>query len=223
MMTNLFSIFDPSSSESFSFNWMMLTLSIFVYPSIFWKIPSRLQTFWFLLLKSLYSDLSNIFKKSTTKFISIFMTIFWFILISNFFGLFPYIFTPTSHINITSSIALPMWISFMLFGWINQSNFMFSHLVPTGTPMFLSMFMVCIETISNLIRPLTLAVRLTANMISGHLLLCLLSNIMQNFPSMNLVVFTPLLILIVLEAAVAIIQSYVFVTLSSLYLNELNN
>nr|AMX74187.1 ATP synthase F0 subunit 6 [Ornithodoros zumpti] len=223
MMTNLFSIFDPSSSESFSFNWMMLALSIFVYPSIFWKIPSRLQTFWFFLLKSLYSDLSNIFKKSTTKFISIFMTIFWFILISNFFGLFPYIFTPTSHINITSSIALPMWISFMLFGWINQTNFMFSHLVPTGTPMFLSMFMVCIETISNLIRPLTLAVRLTANMISGHLLLCLLSNIMHNFPSMNLVVFTPLLILIVLEAAVAIIQSYVFVTLSSLYLNELNN
>nr|YP_009480310.1 ATP synthase F0 subunit 6 [Ornithodoros savignyi]AIZ58728.1 ATP synthase F0 subunit 6 [Ornithodoros savignyi]AIZ58741.1 ATP synthase F0 subunit 6 [Ornithodoros savignyi] len=222
MMTNLFSIFDPSSSNSLSLNWMSTFIALILLPTPFWMIPSRIQSFWFIISATLMSETNNLFSKNKKKYMSIMISIFWFIMINNFMGLFPYIFTATSHINLTSIMALPLWLTLMLFGWINQTNSMFSHLVPTGTPMMLSAFMVLIETISNLIRPLTLSIRLTANMISGHLLLCLLSDIMQNFPLINIFIFPVMMTLLTLEMAVAIIQSYVFMILISLYLNELN-
>nr|YP_010535718.1 ATP synthase F0 subunit 6 [Ornithodoros tartakovskyi]UYB78669.1 ATP synthase F0 subunit 6 [Ornithodoros tartakovskyi]UYB78682.1 ATP synthase F0 subunit 6 [Ornithodoros tartakovskyi] len=222
MMMNLFSIFDPSTSSSMSLNWISALISCTLIPTLFWSTPSRIHYIWITLSSYLLTELKTIFSKSKMKFLMIFITIFWFILSCNFLGLFPYIFTPTSHINLTSTLALPLWMSFMLYGWTNQMNYMFAHLVPNGTPLFLSVFMVCIETISNLIRPLTLAVRLTANMISGHLLLCLLSNLLQFMPSLGIIIMPPLMTLLTLETAVALIQSYVFVTLTSLYLNELN-
>nr|YP_009527962.1 ATP synthase F0 subunit 6 [Ornithodoros sonrai]AYN50615.1 ATP synthase F0 subunit 6 [Ornithodoros sonrai] len=223
MMMNLFSIFDPSTSSHFALNWFSVFVPILLMvPSMFWLIPSRIMFMWLFITKSFLSEMKNLFSKNKMKFLLLFSSLFWFIILVNFLGLFPYIFTPTSHINLTSIMALPMWMSLMLYGWINQTNYMFTHLVPNGTPIFLSVFMVCIETISNLIRPLTLAVRLSANMISGHLLLCLLSNIMQNFPLISLMIIPPMIILLILEMAVAMIQSYVFVTLTSLYLNELN-
>jgi F-type H+-transporting ATPase subunit a len=100
---------------------------------------------------------------------------------------------------------------------------MFAHLVPQGTPAVLIPFMVCIETVRNVIRPGTLAVRLAANMIAGHLLLTLLGN---TGPSLSLTLLRFLIIgqiaLLVLESAVAIIQSYVFAVLSTLYSSEVN-
>nr|YP_010535601.1 ATP synthase F0 subunit 6 [Alectorobius mimon]UYB78448.1 ATP synthase F0 subunit 6 [Alectorobius mimon] len=222
MMTNLFSIFDPSSSSSLSFNWISTLMILILTPYSYWIIPSRIHFSWFLMSKYLIQELNSLFSKKKKKFIFIYIIMFWFILSNNFMGLFPYIFTSTSHINLTTFLAIPSWLALMLFGWINQTNYMFSHLVPNGTPMPLSMFMVIIETISNLIRPITLAIRLSANMISGHLLLCLLSNIMENIPEIFILITPFMIILLSLEMAVAMIQSYVFITLSSLYLNELN-
>nr|YP_010535588.1 ATP synthase F0 subunit 6 [Alectorobius microlophi]UYB78422.1 ATP synthase F0 subunit 6 [Alectorobius microlophi] len=222
MMTNLFSIFDPSSSNNLSLNWLSTIMIIFLIPYSFWIIPSRIYFFWFLLTNYLIQELNSLFQKKKKKFIILYMILFWFILSNNFMGLFPYIFTPTSHINLTTILAIPSWLALILYGWINHTNHMFSHLVPNGTPMTLSIFMVLIETISNLIRPITLAVRLSANMISGHLLLCLLSNIMEMLPNLFFFITPFMIILLILEMAVAIIQSYVFITLSSLYLNELN-
>lgn len=100
---------------------------------------------------------------------------------------------------------------------------MFCHLVPQGTPSVLMPFIVLIETISNVIRPGTLAVRLTANIIAGHLLITLLGN---TGPSMALSLIWILIItqflLLILESAVSIIQSYVFAVLSTLYSSEVN-
>nr|AHF21617.1 ATP synthase subunit 6 [Argas sp. SpringbokSA-QMS95171] len=222
MMTNLFSIFDPSSSTNFSMNWISMITGVMFIPLLYWSVPSRLQLFWLKFSNALNKELKNNFQNKKKKFLLIFTSLFWLILMMNFLGLFPYIFTPTSHINITSFMSLPLWMTFMIFGWTNFTNSMFLHLVPLGTPMLLSSFMVCIETISNLIRPLTLAVRLSANMISGHLLICLLSNTIYFNNSIYLIIFPSLTILMLLESAVAIIQSYVFITLTSLYLNELN-
>jgi F-type H+-transporting ATPase subunit a len=100
---------------------------------------------------------------------------------------------------------------------------MFAHLVPSGTPPALIAFIVLIETASNIIRPITLSVRLAANIIAGHLLITLLGN-----QGVGLVItMLPLLLgvqilLIVLESAVALIQAYVFTTLSTLYASEVN-
>nr|QOL00638.1 ATP synthase F0 subunit 6 [Kingdonella pienbaensis] len=223
MMTNLFSTFDPSTNMfNLSLNWSSTFLGLLLIPSMFWLMPSRINIIWNKLNITLHNEFKtllgpNSFNGTTFIFISIFIMMMF----NNFMGLFPYIFTSTSHLTLTFSIALPMWLSFMLFGWINHTNHMFTHLVPQGTPPALMSFMVLIETISNMIRPGTLAVRLAANMIAGHLLLTLLGN---TGPSMTMNLISMLLIgqmlLLILESAVAMIQAYVFSILSTLYSSE---
>nr|ANJ70502.1 ATP synthase F0 subunit 6 [Hygrotus inaequalis] len=223
MMTNLFSTFDPSTNIlNMSLNWMSTSLGLMIMPLSFWLIPTRLNIIWINMIKTLHNEFKTLLgtlnhKGSTFMFISLFS----FILFNNFLGLFPYIYTSSSHMSMTLSLALPLWMSFMLFGWINNTQHMFAHLVPQGTPPILMPFMVCIETISNMIRPGTLAVRLAANMIAGHLLLTLLGNTgpMMSMTMINLLIFTQLLLL-TLEFAVSIIQSYVFAILSTLYSSE---
>jgi len=147
--------------------------------------------------------------------------LFTFILINNFMGLFPYIFTSSRHITLTLGLALPLWLAFIIFGWINNTSHIFAHIVPSGTPGALIPFIVLIESVSNLIRPITLSVRLIANMVAGHLLITLLGNqtaIASNF-ILAALIFTQILLL-TLETAVAIIQSYVFAVLSTLYSSE---
>lgn len=101
---------------------------------------------------------------------------------------------------------------------------MFAHLVPQSTPGPLMPFIVLIETISNVIRPGTLAVRLIANIVAGHLLITLLGN--QTAVASNIIlvglIMTQILLL-TLESAVAIIQAYVFAVLSTLYASEITS
>nr|UFZ13936.1 ATP synthase F0 subunit 6 [Puri aleca] len=225
MMTNLFSVFDPSTSIfNLSINWMSTFLGIMILPLLYWTLPNRFTLLWMNVLLTLHKEFKTLlgatsFQGSTFIFINLFSMI----LFNNFLGLFPYIFTSTSHLTLTLMLALPMWLSFMIYGWINHTQHMFAHLVPQGTPPVLMPFMVCIETISNIIRPGTLAVRLAANMIAGHLLLTLLGN---TGPSCSMTILSLLIIgqllLLMLESAVAIIQSYVFAILSTLYSSEVN-
>nr|QRW36414.1 ATP synthase F0 subunit 6 [Sanfilippodytes vilis] len=223
MMTNLFSSFDPTTNIlNLSLNWMSTMLGLLIIPMSFWFIPSRFSMIWTNMIITLHKEFKTLLgsfnhKGSTFIFISLFSLI----LFNNFMGLFPYIYTSSSHMSMTLTLAMPLWFSFMLFGWINHTQHMFAHLVPQGTPPVLMPFMVCIETISNLIRPGTLAVRLAANMIAGHLLLTLLGNTgpMMNSMMISLLIFTQLLLL-TLEFAVSIIQSYVFAILSTLYSSE---
>jgi F-type H+-transporting ATPase subunit a len=98
-------------------------------------------------------------------------------------------------------------------------------LVPQGTPPILIPFIVCIETIRNVIRPLTLAVRLAANIIAGHLLLTLLGNtgpIIINSTILIQILILSQILLLILELAVSVIQSYVFAVLTTLYSREVN-
>nr|QNG56188.1 ATP synthase F0 subunit 6 [Pediacus ater] len=221
-MANLFSSFDPSTALSLSLNWMSTFLGLMFIPQMFWLIPSRLNILWINIILTLHNEFKILINKINIKGSTlIFISLFSLILFNNFLGLFPYIFTSTSHMILTLTLALPLWLSFMLYGWFNNTTHMFAHLVPQGTPPILMPFMVCIETISNIIRPGTLAIRLSANMIAGHLLMTLLGN---TGPSMNILMIYILLIiqimLLLLETAVSIIQSYVFTVLSTLYSSE---
>nr|CCJ27936.1 ATP6 [Thaumetopoea wilkinsoni] len=225
MMSNLFSIFDPSTNIfNLSINWLSTILGILFIPYTFWLIPNRHHLFWNFILMKLHNEFktllkNNYFQGSTIIFISLFS----FILFNNFLGLFPYIFTSTSHLNLTLSISLPLWLSFMIYGWLNNTQHMFTHMIPQGTPPILMPFMVLIETISNIIRPGTLAVRLTANMIAGHLLMTLLSSTGPSLSSSFIMILMMIqILLMILESAVAIIQSYVIAILSTLYSSEVN-
>ena len=154
--------------------------------------------------------------------IFIFIRIFFFILFNNFIGLFPYVFTRRSHISFTLTLALPLWLGRIILSIIYQYNNLLAHLVPVGTPRFLIPVIVIIETVRNIIRPLTLSIRLAANIVAGHLLLTLLGSQGPLLRLFNLsLLIIGLFILLLLEVAVACIQSYVFTILSSLYLNEL--
>jgi len=225
MITNLFSVFDPSSRIfNLSLNWIRTFIGILLIPSAYWLIPSRHHIFWNTILITLHKEFKTLLGPSGHNGSTfIFVSLFSLILFNNFIGLFPYIFTRTSHLTLTLTLALPLWLCFILYGWINHTQHIFAHLVPQGTPAVLMPFIVCIETISNVIRPITLAVRLAANIIAGHLLLTLLGN---TGPSLSYSIVCLLLIgqiaLLVLESAVAIIQSYVFAVLRTLYSSEVN-
>nr|YP_010254108.1 ATP synthase F0 subunit 6 [Scaphidium formosanum]QTZ18649.1 ATP synthase F0 subunit 6 [Scaphidium formosanum] len=221
MMTNLFTSFDPTSMLNLSLNWTSTLIGLLIIPPMFWITPSRWNFIWIKIFLTLHNEFKNLLGPNHKGSTLIFISLFTLILFNNFLGLFPYIFTSSSHLIFNLTLALPLWMSFMLYGWMNNTTHMLAHLVPQGTPPILMPFMVCIETISNFIRPGTLAIRLTANMIAGHLLMTLLGN---TGPSMTLIMVYILIIvqilLLTLESAVAIIQSYVFSVLSTLYSSE---
>nr|YP_010615480.1 ATP synthase F0 subunit 6 [Abisara fylla]WAT94150.1 ATP synthase F0 subunit 6 [Abisara fylla] len=227
MMNNLFSIFDPSTNLfNLSLNWISTFIGLMFIPYSFWFIPNRHFMMWKMISLKLHNEFKNLLGSNNNKINGstfIFISLFYFILFNNFLGLFPYIFTSTSHLTISLSLSITLWLSFMIYGWINNTQHMFIHLIPQGTPKILMPFMVLIETISNFIRPGTLAVRLTANMIAGHLLLTLLSSSSSNFSTYLLLILIIIqILLLMLESAVTIIQSYVISVLSTLYSSEVN-
>lgn len=225
MITNLFSVFDPSTRIfNLSINWISTFIGLILIPYSFWLLPSRINTLWNNILITLFKEFKTLLGPSGQVGRSfIFISIFTIILFNNFLGLFPYIFTATSHLTLTLTLALPLWLRFIIYGWLNHTQHIFTHLVPQGTPRVLIPFMVCIETIRNVIRPGTLAVRLTANIIAGHLLLTLIGNTGNFLSSLILILLiSGQIALLLLESAVAIIQSYVFAILSTLYSREVN-
>nr|YP_010531220.1 ATP synthase F0 subunit 6 [Nesodiprion japonicus]UXW93507.1 ATP synthase F0 subunit 6 [Nesodiprion japonicus] len=222
MMMNLFSIFDPTSTflPSLNLNWSSTLIIMLLLPSTYWLILSRNKILLNNILLKIHFEIKILLNNKINSTL-MFSSLFLFILLNNFMGLFPYIFTSTSHLTTCMTLSLPLWLSLMLFGWIKNTNHMFIHLVPQNTPNALMPFMVLIESISNFIRPLTLAVRLTANIIAGHLLMTLLSSIgtkIMMFSSSFLVIVQ--ILLLILEYAVSIIQAYVFMVLITLYSSE---
>lgn len=223
MITNLFSIFEPSSSFSIFNNWVSLFLIIFLVLRNYWVNSFKVN----LLIKKIIIILYIEFKLllgPIPGFLALLISLFIFILVGNFLGLFPYIFNSTRHISVSLSLAFPLWIRLIIFGWINHSIYIFAHLVPQRTPVALISFIVLIETIRNIIRPITLSVRLIANIVAGHLLITLLGNLAVN--SIIYIVVPTLifqLILLLLELSVSFIQAYVFSILITLYVREVSS
>ena len=140
----------------------------------------------------------------------------------NFFGLTPYTFTPTRRISFTLRIALRVWLFIELTYFVKALRRFLSHLVPSGTPSGLIPLIVLIELVSNFIRPITLSVRLAANIVAGHLLIRLTNRGSVTIFSVFIFVAAGVT-LFFLEIAVAFIQGYVFTTLSLIYTSELDS
>ena len=224
-MSNLFSTFDPQSFLSLPLAWTAVILFTFFWPAKFWATPScsiSLINRAFLALKNEF--ITALGQWSHKSFSLLSLRILAFLVINNFLGLFPYIFTASRHLTFTLAIALPLWLGHIVIAWIKLPQRILAHLVPMGTPPVLIPFMVLIEITRSIIRPLTLSVRLAANIIAGHLLLTLLS---QGAPVASFPVLccclTAVILLATLESAVALIQAYVFRVLRTLYLQEVNS
>lgn len=220
MITNLFSIFDPATSINFSTNWVGLFNIIFFLPLIYWVSQNRLSYLFNSLTNYIFNEFKPLIKKTPLVLITP-LTLFLIILLNNVPGLLPFIFTSTRHISLSMSIALPLWVGLILYSWICNTSNTFIHLIPNRTPFILIPFIVLIETIRNIIRPLTLSIRLSANITAGHLLISLLTNANRFTPlTLSPLLFSSQLILTRLEIAVAFIQAYVFSVLITLYSAE---
>lgn len=190
-------------------------------------IPGRLQ----LCAELLYEFISkmvldNIGKKGRSYFPFIF-TLFIFILMGNLLGLTPYSFTYTSHLAVTGALALLVFFMVIIFGLFNHGFKFFSLFLPPGVPWWLAGPMVVIELVSFFVRPLTLSVRLFANMMAGHIVLKVIASFAIGAASMG-TAYVALGILpslanvafLAFELLVAVIQAYVFAILSCVYLKD---
>nr|YP_010385302.1 ATP synthase F0 subunit 6 [Squatina aculeata]UAV85061.1 ATP synthase F0 subunit 6 [Squatina aculeata]UPM52003.1 ATP synthase F0 subunit 6 [Squatina aculeata] len=158
------------------------------------------------------------------KWAMILTALMLFLITINLLGLLPYTFTPTTQLSLNMAFAIPLWLTTVLVGLLNQPTVALGHLLPEGTPTPLIPVLIIIETISLFIRPLALGVRLTANLTAGHLLMQLIATaafvLLTIMPTVALLTSLILFLLTILEVAVAMIQAYVFVLLLSLYLQE---
>nr|AAP75310.1 ATP synthase 6 [Amblyglyphidodon sp. New Caledonia-BQ-2003]AAP75312.1 ATP synthase 6 [Amblyglyphidodon leucogaster] len=158
------------------------------------------------------------------KWAALLTSLMLFLITLNMLGLLPYTFTPTTQLSMNMAFAVPLWLATVIIGMRNQPTHALAHLLPEGTPTPLIPILIMIETISLFIRPLALGVRLTANLTAGHLLIQLIATaalvLLPIMPTVAILTGALLLMLTLLEVAVAMIQAYVFVLLLSLYLQE---
>lgn len=217
MITSLFEIFDPIIRTA-NISTLIWTLALIIpINKSLTLIPSRIKKTIYHTTNYIFSELSaSINKPNKNRKVLILCSCFYIILILNLIGLIPYVYTLTSQILFTLSLALPIWGAIVLYNLRQNFNNFINHLVPLSTPIALSHFITIIESIRLIIRPITLSVRLCANITAGHILIALSrkSILILNFISL------PLSVLLILELAVAFIQRYVFTILLSIYVRE---
>ena len=223
-MNNLFSSFDPSAWANLPLNWLSAFVVLLALPPFYWTAHNHATKFFSLLLNTVrreFQAMLDVVPASLTSVTFLSMAFFTFVVLNNVFGLVPYIFTASRHLTFALPLALAIWLGSIILSLYVDPNHTFAHLLPQGTPAALIPFIVLVEIVRTIIRPLTLAVRLAANMIAGHLLLTLLARQAVSLAWLPFVVLLGgLILLCTLECAVSLIQAYVFATLAALYVND---
>ncbi|WP_372003970.1 F0F1 ATP synthase subunit A [Tistrella mobilis] len=154
------------------------------------------------------------------KYFPFIFTLFMFILFANLAGMLPYSFTTTSHIVVTFAMALFVWLLTTVIGLVKHGGHFFSFFVPQGVPLWMMPLVVPIEIISYLSRPISLSVRLFANMVAGHTMLKVLAGFIV---ALGIAGVAPLVVVVgltALELFIAALQAYVFAILTCIYLND---
>ncbi len=162
------------------------------------------------------------------RFFPLVFSLFMFILVANLIGLIPYTFTVTSHIIITVSLALLVFLTVMIYGFAKNGLKFFKLFVPSGIPIFVLPLVVFIEVFSFFLRPISHSVRLFANMLAGHIALKVFASFIGLLAAGLGVVGGVLAVLplgmvvalTALELLVAFLQAYVFTILTCIYLND---
>nr|QUJ18187.1 ATP synthase protein 6 [Diplectrum formosum] len=225
MALNFFDQFMSPSFLGIPLMALALTLPwiLFPSPSSRW-LNNRVITLQGWFISSFTQQLLLPLNKGGHKWATLLTSLMIFLISLNMLGLLPYTFTPTTQLSLNLGLATPLWLATVLIGMRNQPTHALGHLLPEGTPGPLIPVLIIIETISLFIRPLALGVRLTANLTAGHLLIQLIATaafvLMPMMPTVAIITSTVLVLLTLLEVAVAMIQAYVFVLLVTLYLHE---
>ena len=206
--------------------WMLLAVVVIV--AVLWFgmrrraiVPTRLQ----LAVELLYEFLANMVKETVGNegrpYFPFLFTLFAFVLAANMLGMIPYAFTTTSHIIVTFAMAVLVFVGVTLIGLVKHGFGFFRLFLPEGVPMLMAPLVVPIEILSYIARPISLSVRLFANMMAGHTML----KVFAGFSVMMgaILGIGPLALNVALtgfEFLVAVLQAYVFTILSCIYLND---
>jgi F-type H+-transporting ATPase subunit a len=183
-------------------------------------IPGRWQS----LVELSYIFIANLIKDTVGSegrpYFPFVFTVFMFVLFGNLFGMLPYTFTFTSHIVVTFTMALFVFLGVTLIAITKHKMQFFSFFMPPGVPMYMAPILIPIEIISYLSRPISLSVRLFANMLAGHTLMKVFAGFIFTLGVFGIAPWVFIVALTGLEIVIAFLQAYVFTILTCLYLND---
>lgn len=184
-------------------------------------VPSRMQSVVEMSYEFVASMVRDNVGTAGMPYFPFVFSLFMFVLALNLLGMVPYSFTVTSHIVVTFALAVFIFIGVTIIGFIRHGTHFLKFFVPSGVPVFMLPLLVIIETISYFVRPMSLSVRLFANMMAGHTMLKVFAAFVVTMgllggwaPLSFMVIFTGL------EVLIAFLQAYVFAILTCIYLND---
>nr|YP_009773406.1 ATP synthase F0 subunit 6 [Dendrochiton gothicus]QIZ12622.1 ATP synthase F0 subunit 6 [Dendrochiton gothicus] len=228
MMMDIFSSFDDNNFTLFSFSyliWIFGVLPVVMLQNVFWCSNSRLSGLMLSPKNFMASQVMRTFGKNISGFMNMVISIFLLLIMVNLLGLSPYVFSLSSHLSFAFCFGFPFWLSLIFSGSFYNVSEVISHLLPSGAPSVLNPFLVLVETVSIGVRPITLSVRLAANMSAGHIILGLIGSYLSvGFFTYSTIILVLLLCVQVFyflfEIGVGLIQAYIFSLLVSLYSDD---
>nr|YP_009243538.1 ATP synthase F0 subunit 6 [Myotis lucifugus]YP_009442721.1 ATP synthase F0 subunit 6 [Myotis thysanodes]AKG50085.1 ATPase subunit 6 [Myotis lucifugus]ASS35136.1 ATP synthase F0 subunit 6 [Myotis lucifugus]ATO90548.1 ATPase subunit 6 [Myotis thysanodes]WAQ70424.1 ATP synthase F0 subunit 6 [Myotis lucifugus]WAQ70437.1 ATP synthase F0 subunit 6 [Myotis lucifugus] len=224
MNENLFASFITPTMMGLPIVILIIMFPSMLFPSTTRLVNNRLVSIQQWLIRMTTKQMMTIHNKKGQTWALMLISLIMFIGSTNLLGLLPHSFTPTTQLSMNLGMAIPLWAGTVILGFRHKTKASLAHFLPQGTPLPLIPMLVIIETISLFIQPMALAVRLTANITAGHLLIHLIGGatlaLMNISMTTAFITFVILVLLTVLEFAVALIQAYVFTLLVSLYLHD---
>jgi F-type H+-transporting ATPase subunit a len=183
-------------------------------------VPGRLQS----ISELSYEFVANLIRDTVgnegRRYFPLLFTLFMFILFGNLLGMVPYSFTFTSQIIVTFTMAIVVFAGVTALGFVRHGVHFFSFFVPPGAPIWMWPLLIPIEVISYLSRPISLSVRLFANMLAGHTLLKVIAGFVALMGVFGVLPLALVVALTGLEILIAFLQAYVFTILTCLYIND---
>nr|YP_010835767.1 ATP synthase F0 subunit 6 [Haliotis asinina]WGC44116.1 ATP synthase F0 subunit 6 [Haliotis asinina] len=228
MMADIFSSFDDHNSVFMSMYVLMWLCSLLVLTAFNMSIWTNTNRFAYLLnipKAVISSQVTRSFGLKLGGFTNLMAALFTSLLVLNLLGLVPYTFSNTSHLAMTLSLSIPLWMSLIISSTVLNPSATAAGLLPAGAPALLNPFLVLVETVSILVRPITLSIRLAANMSAGHIVLGLISTYLCSaifiYPKVTLLtLLTVQTFYFMFEIGVSLIQAYIFSLLITLYSDD---
>jgi len=216
---------------SYTNSALFMTFAVLLSAAFFWQatrkrtmVPGRWQAMGEMLFEFTAGIVLDNVGKEGMKYFPFIFTLFMFIFFGNVLGLLPYSFTFTSHIIVTAALALFIFVAVTVIGFARHGLHYLHLFLPPNTPLPMAFVLVPLEIMSYFIRPVSLSLRLFANMLAGHVLLKVLAGFVVSLGVVfGIIPFLAVLGVTMLEIMVALIQAYVFTLLTCIYLNDAIN
>jgi F-type H+-transporting ATPase subunit a len=190
-------------------------------------VPNRVQLVSEMLYEFVAGMVTNAAGKAGMKFFPFVFSLFMFVLVANLLGMIPFFFTFTSHIIVTFALAMLVFVTVIVYGFYKNGWKFLKLFAPSGVPGYIMPLIILIEVVSFLSRPISLSVRLFANILAGHITLKVFAGFVVTMGSLGFLgwlgALLPLTMAVgvtALEFLVAVLQAYVFALLTSMYLND---